>query len=61
MIDKDPSKRPNATECLKYWNREIFPKIFSRFLFHIGASFQRFNYLYSDNKISLIRYHINTI
>jgi hypothetical protein len=27
----------------------------------MGAAFQRLSYLYSDNRIALIRYHINSI
>ena len=29
--------------------------------FHIGAALQRTSSLYSDNRISLIRYHVNSI
>ena len=29
--------------------------------FHLGSAFQRLSYLYSDNRIGLIRYHINSV
>ena len=61
MIDRDPLKRPTAVQCLQDWNLDVFPQSFSKVLFHIGASFFRQSQLYSDNKISLIRYHVNTI
>lgn len=61
MIDRDPAKRPNITSCLDEWNSKVFPQSFSKVLFHLGASFQRVSHLYSDNKISLLRYHLNSI
>lgn len=30
-------------------------------LFQIGSSFQNLSHLYSDNRISLVRYHIDSI
>jgi hypothetical protein len=60
MIHLDPAKRPTAQECLKQWNK-TFPKCFSKLLYHIGASFLRVSFLYSDNKVCLIRHHIQAI
>jgi phosphoinositide-3-kinase, regulatory subunit 4 len=39
MVDKDPNKRPTPIDCFKAWNQYIFPKTFSKLLYHLGASF----------------------
>ena len=46
---------------MKEWCDKVFPDTFKNVLFHIGAAFSRISTLYSDNRISLIRYHINSI
>lgn len=61
MIDRNPAKRPEIEKCLDDWNETVFPRSFSKVLFHLGAAFQRVSHMYSDNKISLIRYHFNSI
>jgi len=48
-------------QCLVEWNQKVFPDSFSNLFFHMGAAFQRLSYLYSDNRIALIRYHINAV
>jgi hypothetical protein len=61
MVDRDPKARPTITKCLEQWNAKVFPLSYGKVLFHLGASFQRIPQLYSDNKISLIRYHFDSI
>ena len=61
MLARDPEQRPSASECLQEWIRKVFPGTFSSVFFQIGAAFQRVSYLYSDNRIALVRYHIDTI
>jgi len=39
----------------------VFPHPFSSVLFQLGSAFQRLSYLYSDNRIALIRYNIEAI
>ena len=61
MINREPKNRPSINDCLSDWNKNIFPTSFSKVLFQIGASFQQLSNLYSDNRVSLIRYHIDSI
>ena len=61
MLAKDPAQRPTASECIEEWCDKVFPDSFKSVFFHIGAAFQRTSYLYSDNRISLIRYQTNAI
>ena len=61
MLAKDPAQRPTASQCVDEWCEKVFPETFRSVFYHIGAAFQRTPYLYSDNRISLIRYHINEI
>ena len=61
MLARNPSERPSAKACLNEWCRMAFPESFSSLFFHIGSAFQRLSYLYSDNRIALMRYHIEAI
>ena len=61
MLARDPTQRPTASECIDEWCDKVFPDSFKNVFFHIGAAFQRTSYLYSDNRISLIRYQTNAI
>ena len=61
MLARDPAQRPTAKTCLREWSNKAFPDTFKSVFFHIGAAFQRMSTLYSDNRISLIRYHINSV
>ncbi len=61
MINRESRNRPNISDCISDWNKNVFPSSFSKVLFQIGASFQQLSNLYSDNRISLIRYHIDSI
>ena len=33
MIAVNPKKRPTISECLEYWNKEVFPTSFSSVFF----------------------------
>ena len=61
MMNRDPKARPTAQQCLISWCEKIFPHTFGNTFFHLGAAMQRLCSLYSDNRIALMRYHINTI
>ena len=61
MLARDPNERPSASDCLTEWCQKVFPSTFSSVFFHLGSAFQRVAYLYSDNRIALIRFHIETI
>lgn len=61
MLARDPTERPSAQVCLAEWCHQVFPDSFSSLFFHMGSAFQRLSYLYSDNRIGLIRYHINSV
>ena len=61
MLARDPEQRPTAKDCLREWCDKVFPDTFRSVLFHIGAAMQRAPALYADNRISLIRYHINSV
>ena len=59
MLAREPTERPSAQECLTEWGQKVFPDSFSGLFFHLGAAFKRVSYLYSDNRIALIRFHVN--
>ena len=61
MLARNPAERPSAKACLSEWCHLAFPESFSSLFFHMGSAFQRLSYLYSDNRIALIRYHINAV
>lgn len=61
MLARDPAQRPTASECLSKWCKQVFPESFGSLLFHLGSAFQRLAYLYSDNRIALLRFHVDAI
>ena len=62
MVAKDPNQRPTIEVCIREWIQlRAIPRSFSQVFFQLGSAFLRPKYVYSDNRIALIMYHINSI
>ena len=61
MLNIKVIDRPTIEECLiGFLNSGFFPASF-HFLHQLGASFQQTTCLYSDSKISLVRYTLEKV
>lgn len=61
MLDLDPSKRLPIRAQIEKWNDLVFARSFKNIFFYIGSAFQRPSFLYSDEKIGLVRKYLPAI
>ena len=61
MIALDPSERFTAEKQLQRWNTQVFPPSFSGLFYQMGACYFRPQFLYSDERISLVRRNIDAV